>query len=71
MKRILILSGEGTNGIFEEYTGSGTDRAIKSRLTKERQNGDRWAKAFILVDGYTYQDFESGELKTIPEEVIR
>lgn len=51
---IMIFSGEGINGSFETYTGTRTQRAIKSRLTKERCNGDRWAKAYI----YTYDTAE-------------
>lgn len=46
--RIMILSGEGTGvGTREEYTGKRTQRALKTRLTKERCNGDRWARAEI------------------------
>jgi hypothetical protein len=42
---VVIVSGEGTFGTAERYTGKKTDRAIKLRLTKERAHGDRWARA--------------------------
>lgn len=46
---IRIVSGEGTIGGSEKYEGKRTVRAIKSRLTRERCNGDRWARAEALV----------------------
>lgn len=44
---IYIVSGEGEQGSRELYTGKRTMRAIKSRLTKERCHGDRWARAEV------------------------
>ena len=44
-----IVSGEGEIGTVEEYNGKRTIKAIKSRLTKERCNGDRWA--YLKADG--------------------
>lgn len=68
-KKILILSGEGTQGAFEEYQGTRTERALKSKLTKEKCNGDRWARAFIYSHtndlGDVYTDFETGEQRHI------
>ena len=46
---IRIVSGEGTVGNSEVYSGTRTIRALKSRLTRERCNGDRWARAEALV----------------------
>lgn len=51
--KITIFSGEGERGTRELYTGKHTDRALKMRLTKERCNGDRWAKAEYHPCGYT------------------
>jgi hypothetical protein len=51
-EEIQIISGEGTMGTVEEYTGKRTSRALKLRLTKERCNGDRWAK--VKIDGMEY-----------------
>jgi hypothetical protein len=51
--KITIFSGGGERGTRELYTGKHTDRALKSRLTKERCSGDRWAKAEYHPDGYT------------------
>jgi len=48
--KITILSGEGESGTRELYTGKHTLRALKLRLTKERCNGDRWAKAEYTTD---------------------
>jgi len=47
--RIVILAGEGTEGNFSTYHGKRTERAIKSRLTRERCSGDRWAHAYIYI----------------------
>lgn len=49
---IRIVSGEGEEGTDEIYEGKRTLRALKSRLTKERCDGDRWAKAEYDVTGY-------------------
>lgn len=46
---IRIVSGEGAIGNTETYNGKRTVRALKSRLTRECCNGDRWARAEALV----------------------
>jgi hypothetical protein len=46
---IEIVSGEGTQGTVEDYEGKRTLRAIRSRLTKERCQGDRWA--YVKING--------------------
>ena len=43
-KPLKIVSGEGENGTAQDYAGAKTVRAIKSRLTRERCGGDRWAR---------------------------
>jgi len=48
-KEIRIVSGEGEIGTTEIYFGKMTQRAIKSRLTRERCKGDRWARAIQYV----------------------
>lgn len=50
---IRIVSGEGTVGAAEAYTGKRSVRALKARLTMERCNGDRWARAEVLVSPET------------------
>lgn len=45
---IFVVSGEGEEregGAYSEeiYTGKRSIKALKTRLTKERSNGDRWA----------------------------
>jgi hypothetical protein len=50
---IRIVSGEGAVGTAEAYTGKRTVRALKARLTKECCNGDRWARAEVLVSPET------------------
>lgn len=42
---LRIVSGEGENGSIEAYAGTRTERAIKMRLTRERCDGQRWARA--------------------------
>jgi hypothetical protein len=45
---VYIISGEGTGeGHREKYHDVRTITAIKNKLTRERCNGDRWAKAII------------------------
>lgn len=73
-KTIVIFSGEGEEGTFEEYDGARTITAIKTRLKKERCNGDRWASAYIFNYtndlGDVYQDMETGEQRHINEDDI-
>lgn len=63
---IQIVSGEGNFGDTEVYTGKRTQRAIKSRLTRERCNGDRWARAVVFLHnnetGKTGINLETSEL---------
>jgi len=40
---IYVVSGEGETGTRELVTGTRSARALKGRLTRERQGGDRWA----------------------------
>lgn len=44
---MLILSGEGDNGSWERYFGARTAKAIRSKLSRERCGGDRWASVWI------------------------
>jgi hypothetical protein len=54
---ILIFSGEGETGTWERYTGKRTVRAVRTRLTKERCGGDRWASVWLSRG---YNQAESG-----------
>jgi len=57
-KQIKIISGEGTGpGNEEIYTGKRTQRAIKSRLTRERCGGDRWA--YFVIHSH---DLDTGKV---------
>jgi len=60
---IRIVSGEGEIGSAETYTGTLTPRAIKARLTRERCNGDRWARAEVYSHstdlGHVYIDYDT------------
>lgn len=44
---LVIVSGEGSVGTAEAYTGKRSLHAIKCRLTRERCGGDRWARIDI------------------------
>jgi len=46
-RAIEIISGEGEQGTVERYTGAPSVKAIKARLTRERSNGDRWARVQV------------------------
>lgn len=48
-KSVLLVSGEGTEGVLEYYAGSRAIPSMKRALTKEREHGDRFA--FFDVDG--------------------
>ena len=48
-REITLVSGEGMLGTSEPYLGSRSITQMKRALTKERENGDRWA--FFDVDG--------------------
>lgn len=64
---IRIISGEGEIGTAEAYNGKRTMRAIKTRLTRERAGGDRWARAEVYSHsneyGHVFVDLETGEYR--------
>mgnify|MGYP003443630295 CR=1 FL=1 len=47
---LVIVSGEGTMGTVEPYTGARTIGAIRVRLQRESANGDRWARLAEACD---------------------
>jgi hypothetical protein len=69
-EEIRIISGEGDVGTVERYSGKHSERAIKLKLTRERCNGDRWAKAVqfshVNADGQVGIDLETGEYCNFP-----
>lgn len=75
-KQIVIFSGEGEVGTFVRYEGKKSVLAIKSRLTKERCGGDRWAKAFtfsheLQFGEMVFIDLENGDMRTINPSDIK
>lgn len=48
---MLIFSGEGDSGTWERYEGKREAKAIRSRLSRERCDGDRRADAWIELSG--------------------
>lgn len=52
---ITIRLGEGVEGHTEKYEGKKTVKAIEARLAKEICNGERFARANIVLDGFVYQ----------------
>lgn len=56
-EKIYIFSGEGEEGMREEYTGKRTLRALKIKLTKEKCKGDRWARAQFYDENYGWFTF--------------
>lgn len=55
--KVLIFAGEGVVARPPVvYEGKRTARAIKRRLTQERCNGDRWAKAAVYSHTNDYGD---------------
>ena len=63
--KIAIVSGDGEIGTAELYGGTLSERAIRSRLTRERCHGDRWARAVqwshVNIYGEVGYDLETGE----------
>jgi hypothetical protein len=55
--QIAIVSGEGEVGSAVIYRGARTQRAIKARLTRERCNGDRWARAVQYTHSNEWGDY--------------
>jgi hypothetical protein len=69
--QIRIISGEGETGTVERYNGKRTIKAIKLRLAKEKQGGDRWARAIIFSHGTYYGpvgiDITTGNVAPFPD----
>lgn len=55
---IVIFSGEGDEGTWERYNGAREAKALRSRLSRERCSGDRWASAWIEAEGYIDKAWE-------------
>lgn len=71
-KIYAIFSGEGDTGTWET-TAPLTELGLKRRLTKERQGGDRWARAYALVSpGWPNvgTDPETGEARELPGHIV-
>jgi hypothetical protein len=70
---IIIISGEGEEGTITAYHGKDTERAIKTRLTREQSNGDRWARAYRLAqvgdamsdDIGVYSEIDGDDMRSI------
>ncbi len=64
---IIIISGEGIGpGTIERYHGARTKKAIRNKLSREREHGTRWAWAWIQLDGSAYY----GKLAPSLEEIV-
>jgi hypothetical protein len=74
-REVLIFSGEGIQGTWELYQGPKTWAALEARLDQERCEGDRWAEAYIQVEGRTYAPLSpSGEFtvwREVPANAVR
>ena len=64
--QIAIISGEGEKGTVGLYDGRRTANAIARRLTKERCDGERFARAVIQLEGNNDAaiNLETGEYET-------
>jgi len=77
-KDVLIFSGEGTEGTWERYFGARTEKALRSKLSRERCHGDRWAQAWVLADRYSdgtgwpvYQRFDGDGMRSVNPEMVK
>lgn len=80
---MLIFSGEGTHGSWERYFGVRSKAAIRSKLSREREGGARWASCWIedgrvdVVTGDKVYDRLDTDLESVvneqsvPESLIR
>ena len=83
---MVIFSGEGDTGTFERYYGARTAKAIRSKLSRERCGGDRWASAWISAESLEDKglpgvpvyieldrdlDATTGKMRAIPVEMIQ
>lgn len=58
---VIIISGEGDGqGTIERYVGARTKHALRSRLSRERCGGARWAYAWIAVGEFDTPNHISG-----------
>lgn len=48
---MLIYSGEGDSGTFERYFGVRSAKAVRSKLSRERCSGSRWASVWVELNG--------------------
>ena len=68
--QIAIVSGEGEVGTAVIYRGARTQRALRAHLTRERCDGDRWARAVQYTHtndwGDCGRDLETDELCVFP-----
>jgi len=70
-KTFWILSGEGENGTWEKHTATLT--GIKRIATKERCNGDRWARIWEEIPETDTTEahicsIDDGEMRDVPDE---
>ena len=70
-KTYWILSGEGETGTWKKHVATLT--GIKRIATKERCNGDRWARIWEEIpetettEAHIY-DIDNGDMRDVPEE---
>lgn len=69
-KLFYVVSGEGEIGTWSKVETVDIAAALKSA----RCGGDRWARAVVDVyetaDGWAGTDVETGELRSVPADVI-
>lgn len=73
---MLIFSGEGDVGTWERYEGARTPSAIRSRLTRERADGDRLASVWVETRPGVYGKLGTGlddilDERAVPASAIR
>jgi len=74
-EKYLVLSGEGERGTWK-LSNAITEIGLKRLLTKERCNGDRWAKAYQPDASMYYNEIRltpvsgSGDYKSMSRDEL-
>jgi len=70
-ERIYLLSGEGEYGTWKQHKGKVTDLAIKRAVNKEKSNGDRWVRVYIIEpNNNEYYELLASEIDLENMEIV-
>ena len=69
-KKVYILSGEGDDGTWDAYTGDD----LAGELELERCGGDRWARAYEVIEEseeyYMLSEIDGDDYRCVPIDIL-